>query len=262
MEEMEVRGLLQQFVQATELPSADIETRGREIHGSLLRDSPYLDGSNFTRLHVQELRRMFNLYDRTFFGGRVQAALDETPLHFRLSPRMTSAGGKTTRYHPTRNRRYPYYVISVSTTLLFQSFQDASRPIVVTGRVCQDRLEALQRVFEHELVHLIEMLLWTDSSCSADRFQSMALRIFGHTDHRHELITPRERAWTKYGVRPGDRVRFRFDGTTYVGMVNRIHKRATVLVEDLRGASYTDGKRYAKFYVPLDLLEPLAKSND
>lgn len=36
--------------------------------------------------------------------------------------------------------------------------------------------------------------------------------------------------------------------------VDRTHS-GTVLVEDRRGESYSDGKRYAKFYVPVQLLE-------
>jgi len=50
-------------------------------------------------------------------------------------------------------------------------------------------------------------------------------------------------------------VRFRFDGVERKGVVNRINKRATVLVEDRRGEQYSDGKRYAKFYVPVQMLE-------
>jgi hypothetical protein len=68
------------------------------------------------------------------------------------------------------------------------------------------------------------------------------------------LITPRERAMVKFGIRPGMKVRFRFDGAEHQGIVNRINKRATVLVEDRQGAPYSDGKRYAKFYVPVPLL--------
>lgn len=36
--------------------------------------------------------------------------------------------------------------------------------------------------------------------------------------------------------------------------MNRITRRATVLVEDSRGVLYADGKRYLTFYVPLPLL--------
>jgi len=38
------------------------------------------------------------------------------------------------------------------------------------------------------------------------------------------------------------------------GTVNRITKRATVLVEDPEGEPYSDGKRYRKYLVPLQLL--------
>ena len=84
---------------------------------------------------------------------------------------------------------------------------------------------------------------------------AIANRFFGHTDHHHQLITPRERAFTEFGIRPGARVSFRFDGQHHIGVVNRITKRATVLVEDKRGERYSDGKRYTKFYVPVSLLE-------
>ena len=108
---------------------------------------------------------------------------------------------------------------------------------------------------EHEIVHLIEMLLWDKSSCAQARFHSISLRFFAHTENQHDLITPKERAIVKFGIKPGMAVMFRFDGVERQGIVNRINKRATVLVEDRRGQRYDDGKHYAKFYVPLRLLK-------
>ena len=108
---------------------------------------------------------------------------------------------------------------------------------------------------EHELVHLIELLLWGKSSCARPRFHSISLRFFGHTENRHKLITPKERAIVKYGIKPGMAVRFRFDGVEHRGVVNRINKRATVLIEDRKGQQYSDGKHYTKFYVPVQLLK-------
>ena len=70
------------------------------------------------------------------------------------------------------------------------------------------------------------------------------------------MITPGERASEKFGIRTGDKVRFRVDGASYEGFVNRITKRATVLVEDDSSPLYSDGKRYAKYYVPISQLEP------
>ena len=59
----------------------------------------------------------------------------------------------------------------------------------VNGLLCRDRTEALQRVFEHELLHLLEMLIWARSSCSAARFRGLAWNYFGHTATKHDLIT-------------------------------------------------------------------------
>jgi hypothetical protein len=289
-------------VDSLRLPREEIAARTRDIYQDVLRQSRHVDRGNFTAIHQEDLRRLFDSYDAVFFNGQCRAAalaksgqaatngsgppkhgalkngaakngasknglgngvlyvapredLSRPALQFRLSKRMTSAGGKTTRFKP---RGGPvFFEIAVSTTLLFQTFHDVERPITVAGIVCRDRLEALQRVVEHEIVHLIEMLLWTHSSCSANRFQSIAARAFGHVEHTHQLITPRERALRKFGIRTGDRVRFELDGAPMVGVVNRITRRATVLVEDPRGMRYTDGKRYAKYYVPLAMLEPV-----
>ncbi len=109
------------------------------------------------------------------------------------------------------------------------------------------------------MLHLIEMLVWDHSSCSADRFRSIAHRLFGHLQNTHQLITPREIAHAKYGIRPGQRVKFTFEGRRYVGVVNRVTKRATVLVPDRAGETYTDGQRYLKFYIPLPMLTPVAE---
>ena len=249
---------LRQFIQTKKFSTEEIATRTREIYAAILRDSAYLDGGNFATIHSDDLERMFDLYDRLFFDGGSRKLLGDTPIDFRLSKRMTQAGGQTGRrelrdHHGKLVRTE--FEIAVSTTLLFQTFQEDHRPVVMSGLECRDRLAALQRIVEHEMVHLIEMLLWVKSSCSAPRFQSIANRFFGHTDHWHQLITPRERAFTKFGIRSGDRVSFRFDGQHHTGVVNRITKRATVLVEDVRGIAYSNGKCYSKFYVPLGMLE-------
>ena len=249
----------QDTIEREQMPPAEVTSRTRSIYEEALRRSPALDAGNFTSISPADLARLFDLYDERFFAGGCRQALGTAPLSFRLSKRMTQAAGKATRVQH-RDRRTKEvrteYEIAVSTTLLFQTFHDVDRPIVMSGIECRDRLEALQRILEHELVHLIEFILWQQSSCSAARFQSVANRFFSHTEHTHQLITPRERAFAKFGLKAGSRVSFRVDGQHYVGIVNRITKRATVLVEDSRGTRYTDGKRYAKFYVPIGLLKP------
>jgi hypothetical protein len=246
---------LLQIVETTTLDAQQVAARTAQIHAAVLSQSSYVDRANFTRIHPSDLELLFAEYDATFFAGSVKRCLGATPLQFGLSKRMTSAGGKTASYtdRRTANRRYE---ISVSTAILFGCFHDDDhRPITASGIVCQDRLEALQRVMEHELVHLIEMILWGTSSCSQNRFHAITRRFFGHTENMHQLITPKERAIVKFGIKPGMTVRFRFDGVEHTGIVNRISKRATVLVEDASGQRYTNGKHYSKFYVPVQSLE-------
>lgn len=247
------------YLRRTQRPLPEIRARTREIYDAVLKQSPWIKDGNFAALHSRDLEFLFAAYDKTFFEGTLNSSLTglRAPLTFRVSKRMTRVGGTTTRFRP----RFGFsnkttFEIAVSSTLLFATFYDVNRPIRVTGIECRDRLEALQRVFEHELIHLTEMMVFDDSSCSQRRFQQLAFQFFAHTEATHQLITPGERAVSKYGIRPGDKVRFRVEGTEYIGFVNRVTKRATVLVEDPNSPLYSDGRRYAKFYVPLAMLEP------
>lgn len=238
---------------------SQIEEKSEFIHDRLLRGSSYLAAPNFRAIHTDDLSRLFEFYDELFFEGRcgVAARQGENHLSFRLSKRMTSAGGTTSRKRQrVSKRKYRTdYQITVSTTLLFDTFNAVQRPIVVAGLSCNNRLQALQRIFEHEMIHLAEMLVWSESSCRGPRFQNIASRIFDHTDVVHQLITPQEKAHVAFGLRAGDVVTFHMDGVQYRGKINRITKRATVLVQDQSGPLYNDGNRYAKFYVPLSMLQ-------
>ena len=51
--------------------------------------------------------------------------------------------------------------------MLFDGFGDADRRVSVCGLECENRLQALQRIFEHEMVHLIEQLCWEHSNWGA-----------------------------------------------------------------------------------------------
>jgi hypothetical protein len=254
---------LRHLVETSLVLRTDAEQRFKAIIHGLLTLSRHVDRANFVAISDEDIALLFAMYDRLFFGEACRRALESmgSPIAFRVSPRMTRAGGKTTRIVPRVSgglSPVPQFEIAVSSTLLFQTFADVERPIKVTGLLCQNRLEALLRIFEHELIHLVEMLLWQTSCCSAPRFKSIAERFFGHTESNHQLITPVELAREQFGIRPGDRVQFMLAGISYTGIVNRVTKRATVLVEDACGPRYSDGKRYAKFYVPLGMLQRCA----
>lgn len=150
-----------------------------------------------------------------------------------------------------------HFEIAIATTPLFETFRTEAQALV-GGLVCFNRLDALQRIMEHEMVHLVEMLLWNSSSCSGSRFRKIIERIFGHTESKHRMLTPREIAKKRIGISLGDTVSFEAHGQRIQGTVNRISKRATVLVPttSAKGIRFTDGNFYLKYYVPLSRLQP------
>ena len=242
-------------VSAREYPTELIDKLRREIHEQTLLLSRSMDGPNFSRVGRDDLVRMIRMYDERFFAGKILPAAMAEGLSFGISSRMTRVAGKLVTTYPTGDydgKRQ--FEMVLSSTLLFQTFEDEGQAVEVTGCACRDRLEAMQRVAEHELVHLIEMLIWNDGSCSQHRFQSIANRYFGHTDYRHELITQRERALMRFNIRVGDFVRFDHDGKSLKGRVNRITRRATVLVPSDDGEMFSDGHYYQRFFVPLEKL--------
>lgn len=248
--------LLQQ-VESLELLPVEVRDRIEAIRAIVLKESKCITTPDFKSIAVSDLQTIYQLYDQYFFSGLVAKTLGETPLEFELSGRLTRSAGKTAYYRNPPRR----FLIGVSTTLLFGCFTDDDhRSIVCSGIVCRDRLDALLRVMEHELVHLIEFVLWGKSSCARKRFHSISLRTFAHTRNVHSMITPVEKARQQMGIAPGVKVKFAIDGRTLTGIVNRVTKRATVLVEDDEGRLYSDSKRYQKYYVPLNMLEVVASN--
>ena len=234
----------------------------RQVHESVLDQSPSLnDNSNFTKIGTNDLARMFDLYDSLLLNGKIRTAVEAqgSKLEFALSRRLTRSGGQTKRTRPTKSQAFASarYEIAVSVPVLFATFSEVDRPIRACGRLCYNRLEALQRIMEHEMLHLAEMLGWDRSNCAARRFKALSLNIFGHTESHHQMITPQERAIVHFGVKPGARVTFDWEGKQMFGVVNSIRRRVTVLVPSATGIPYSDGKRYEKFYVPVERLKPV-----
>jgi len=232
------------------------EERREQISKELLSSSRHLKTADFVQAHPKDLEFLFRAYDRTFFNGWFENALREVPLSFRLASRMTRAAGKTTHRITPGGRSI--YEIAIACSMLFEAFAEGDRDVTVCGIHCNNRLQALQLVFEHEMVHLFELLSFDNSNCSASRFQQITAALFGHSAHTHSLVTRSERA-AQNGIRPGARVTFAFEGQLLTGRVNKVTRRATVLVEDPAGLRYSDGKRYKKFYVPLRSLSLAAE---
>lgn len=220
----------------------------RKIQEEMLACSSNLKEVNFTAISSSDLDLLFRTYDEHFLAKLCGSALGARALHFRLSRKMTSVGGSTRRSMDSDGEES--YEIAIAIDMLFNCFRENDRTITVCGVQCENRLDGLQRIFEHELVHLIEILCWRDSDCAATRFQDISARLFLHRAHTHALITRTERA-AQAGIRVGSHVSFIFDGRRQTGRVNRITKHATVLVADPEGRRHSDGLQYKTYYVPL-----------
>lgn len=230
------------------------------IRTHLLAHSRYIQSPNFVRCSDSDLRTLYEQYDTHVFDNQLRANLaaqSPLPLALRFTGRLRSSGGVTRRMRLRGQTRFGY-AIEISHNVLFQNFRTPEETAVVTGIVCLDRLDALMRVMEHELLHLAEYLAFGETRCAAARFQAAALHLFGHTAHKHAMLTRRTRTLSSTSLRPGHRVRFTHDGVAMAGVINRINTRATVLVESPHGTRYTDGRRYIKYYVPLNALDPVA----
>ncbi len=251
----EARHALNRVLLTSDPGPARVERWTRDIGRRLLLASRHARERNFTRIHVEDLSLLFAAYDERFLNGLCGELLGRGDLAFRLSSRMTRAGGKTTRFkHPDGTSRFE---IAVATSILFDGFLADDPAVTVCGLPCHDRLEALQRLLEHEIVHLAEWLCWDESHCGRTRFQGIASRLFLHRAHTHQLITRSERA-AKLGFTVGTRVSFRYRDRWLTGRVSRITKRATVLVDDPAGELWSDGRPYVRYYVPLGGLRPVS----
>ena len=233
--------------------------KNEEIACRMLTDEFADADPNFTSLSSDDIHTLFDHYDELYFGGLLRRETANTPVEFRVSSRMTRAGGKTTSWRLNRQAPISRLEIAISSTLLLRTFREAGpqRSILVTGLECENRLQAMMRVMEHEIVHLTEILGWGESSCRQDRYQTFAWQTFGHTDHQHALITPREHA-ASIGVRVGAQVQFEIEGESMTGIVNRVTKRATILVPSTDGVRFSDGNTYRKYYVPVESLKPVS----
>ena len=247
---------------------AEAQARFARVAESLLAWSPRLRSPQFESIGVADLAHLFRLYDEHFFNNNLSALIAQAkvpPVEFQLSNRMTRAAGRTVQRRTRRRSGAQIieqvdYCISISALLLFQTFRSEVtanspvRSIEVAGVVCTNRLEALLRIFEHELLHLAEFLMDGRSSCSQAPFRRLSRAIFGHAASVHTLITPVESAALVHALAPGDRVRFEHAGVNRVGIIQRITRRASVLVPDRSGQMHSDGVRYLRFLVPLDQL--------
>lgn len=219
---------------------------------------PHLHGGELTKITPDDLALLFQLYDSVFLEGYFQQSFPGR-VRFSLSTRMTRAAAKT--HYPRNLAKLPpqeqEFEIRVALPF-FLHYNHLKREKHVNGIKSKDALDALQLVFEHEMVHLMELRCYGKSSCNGERFKNLARQLFGHTESYHHLPTIAEIAVTRFGFQAGSQVRFSHEGREHTGFIAAVTKRATVMVPDKDGL-YQDkaGQRFHKWYVPLSLLKKI-----
>ena len=236
--------------------SREIKIRRKKVSSDLLAGSGQIKGPSICAISSTDLRLLFDLYDRIFlnnwFAGNYRGEIA-----FSLSRRMTKSAGKTIcrrSADPVRPENMKIEIrIGVDFFLQYNAIEGSK---MVCGIPTDSALEALQLVFEHELCHVMEFVLFGESSCSRQRFRTLASHLFGHTESYHKLPTQRQIADRRFGLQIGGAVSFVDGKKELSGVIYNINKRATVLVQDPEG-DFIDrrGNRYTKYYVPLPLLK-------
>lgn len=228
-----------------------------KISRLFMKESQNIQSRVITTISPLDLKLMFDLYDKFFFGNWFKNSY-QGKLKFSLSRRMTKSAGSTICPKNIAGIKLEELVleIRIGVDFLF-NYDVVEGPKPVCGVNTSDSLQALQLVFEHELCHVIEYICFHSSKCSGARFRTIANNLFGHTASHHNLPTYKQIANQNFELNIGDTVFFTFKGKKLKGILNNIKKRATVLVPDKNGPfGDNQGNTYSKYYVPLKLLEP------
>ena len=198
-------------------------------------------------VQTKTLTRMLHLYDELFLDSLLSKKLPI--LHVTLSSRLTSSAGKFVCVRGPFGR-IKEAEIRMSSDFLFRLDKG---PFELNGLSVSTAQEAFLIVFEHELCHALETVLFKQTGHS-QRFLSLARGLFGHTATRHKLPTRRQEA-AQDGLIVGKTVSFSYQGKILSGFITYIGKSATVMVPSANG-EYRDraGRRYVKYRVPPDKL--------
>lgn len=140
---------------------------------------------NFTELTAQDVAAVLDAIDGEFFQGAIAAVFR---YHRRLLEFRTVADDVLPTQAGSFSRSGIQHFLSVSSAMLLRAFPDANTKATVCGYVCSDRLDALVRVVEHELCHLIVYTNW--SVCDephGSEFIAVSRGFFRHQSSTHGL---------------------------------------------------------------------------
>lgn len=232
-----------------------INNKRAAIKTLLFESSENIESENFSKISDKDLYILFKLYDEIFLQSWFKDNF-KGKIIFKLSKQLSRAAGNTRTKKNIAGIRPEEVEFEIKISLNhLVDFNKVDRLKYVGGIEAVSMLDSLMLVFEHELCHVIEFLICFKSSCSKKPFKDLIFSLFGQTETTHKLVSSNEVNIQAFGLKPGDRVKFQFNGKVISGFIQRINKRATVMCPDKQG-NYVDkfGKHHKKFYVPLECL--------
>ncbi len=232
-----------------------IENKRSIIKKLMFENSENIKSENFSQISEVDLNILFKLYDEVFLKGWFKDNF-KGKIIFKLSKQLSRAAGNTRTKKNISSIKPDEVKFEVKISLNHMAgFNKTDGPKYVGGIEAVSVLDSLMLVFEHELCHVIEFLICFKSSCRKKPFKDLIFNLFGHTETTHKLVNINEVNSQSYGLKPGDSVKFRYNGKIITGFIQRINKKATVMCPDNTGG-YVDkaGKRYKKFYAEPDML--------
>jgi len=138
-----------------------------------------------TSLKGADIREIFDMYDKLFFDGEIGRKLEQTDseIKFVAKTRESGVAGICGREGTCK------YYMEVSPQVLGRIVPS----VVAAGLGCTSRLECVQLIVEHLIIHLI-MLLWEFAGKEGpiyaehgELFQCMLRQYFGHLRFDHNL---------------------------------------------------------------------------
>jgi hypothetical protein len=233
-----------------------IKQKRLQIREQLFALSNNIKNGNIEVISEKDLKILFGLYDTIFLEEYFKDSFKGS-IKFALSHQMTKSAGitKTPRDIASISPEKQQFEIKVSLDFLFD-FYKSKREKFVGGIIASDPLDVLMLVLEHEICHVIEFHIFKFSSCKKARFKTIINNIFGHKESYHKLATNSELIYINFGLKPNDKITFEYEGKVLKGIIYRINKRATILVEDKKGLfKNLFGKSFSKYYIPVDSLK-------
>lgn len=232
-----------------------IDIKRELVKKKLFEKSKHIKTVDFKEIYNNDLYLLYILYDEIFLQSWFKSNFKGN-ITFKLSKQLSRSAGntKTKKNIDELKEDDIEFEIKISANHLL-NFDKVDRSKYVGGIEAKSKLDSLMLVFEHELCHVIEFLLYKRSDCSKQDFKDLIFNLFGQHETTHKLVSAKEVDYQKYKLLVGDNVSFNYEGIEIYGIINKINKRAIVMSPSKCG-KYVDkkGQHYTKYYVPLNCL--------